>query len=264
MTGTLGREVISTRQRKIAELARREPKLTLGVTCGAFWTDGCETDVPLSSKAIVRGAGCPSWARPELWEPRVGNCPRPPGIRRMFARWRQENFFRYMRQEYNLDHLCTYATEAADPQRPVPNPQRNKRAKELAALNRERARLEKAYMRNAERYARVSARAVLSALSEHVRSLVRIPGSFRPDSRGTETKLPSAQRLWYSRHLARCTGDCSSRRCAPLDQHAAVESLPQIRARIGGREGSIQGGLDLFRGMVWTVPTVADTNGCRR
>ena len=64
---------------------------------------------------------------------------------RMFARWRQENFFRYMRQEYNLDHLCTYATEAADPQRPVPNPQRKKRAKELAALNRERARLEKAY-----------------------------------------------------------------------------------------------------------------------
>ena len=29
MTGTLGREVISTRQRKIAELAQREPKLTL-------------------------------------------------------------------------------------------------------------------------------------------------------------------------------------------------------------------------------------------
>ena len=29
MTGTLGREVISTRQRKIAELARREPKPTL-------------------------------------------------------------------------------------------------------------------------------------------------------------------------------------------------------------------------------------------
>ena len=29
MTGTLGREVISTRQRKIAELARREPKLAL-------------------------------------------------------------------------------------------------------------------------------------------------------------------------------------------------------------------------------------------
>ena len=29
MTGTLGREVISTRQRKLAELAQREPKLTV-------------------------------------------------------------------------------------------------------------------------------------------------------------------------------------------------------------------------------------------
>ena len=35
--------------------------------------------VPLSSETIVRGAGCLSWARPELREPRVGNCPRPPG-----------------------------------------------------------------------------------------------------------------------------------------------------------------------------------------
>ena len=35
--------------------------------------------VPLSSETIVRGAGCLNWASPDLWEPRVGNCPRPPG-----------------------------------------------------------------------------------------------------------------------------------------------------------------------------------------
>ena len=35
--------------------------------------------VPLSSETIVRGAGCPSGASPDLWEPRVGNRPRPPG-----------------------------------------------------------------------------------------------------------------------------------------------------------------------------------------
>ena len=83
MTGTLGREVISTRQRKIAELARREgagADPDVGVTYGAFWTDGCETEcVPSSSETIIRGAGCLSWARPDLWEPRVGNRPRPPG-----------------------------------------------------------------------------------------------------------------------------------------------------------------------------------------
>ena len=31
------------------------------------------------SDAMVRGAGCPSRARPDLWEPGVGNHPRPPG-----------------------------------------------------------------------------------------------------------------------------------------------------------------------------------------
>ena len=41
---------------------------------------------------------------------------------RMFARWNQENFFRYMRHEYALDHLCTYNVEAADPERMIPNP----------------------------------------------------------------------------------------------------------------------------------------------
>lgn len=42
----------------------------------------------------------------------------------MFARWRQENFFKYMQAEFNLDHLNTYATEPADPERLVANPQR--------------------------------------------------------------------------------------------------------------------------------------------
>jgi toxin ParE1/3/4 len=31
------------------------------------------------SERLDRGAGCPNWARPDLWEPRVSNHPRPPG-----------------------------------------------------------------------------------------------------------------------------------------------------------------------------------------
>jgi hypothetical protein len=45
---------------------------------------------------------------------------------RMFSRWRQENFFRYMRHEFDLDHLCTYDVEPADPERLVPHPERKK------------------------------------------------------------------------------------------------------------------------------------------
>jgi len=43
---------------------------------------------------------------------------------RMFERWRQENFFKYLREEYALDALTDYRLEAADPARTVPNPTR--------------------------------------------------------------------------------------------------------------------------------------------
>jgi transposase len=44
---------------------------------------------------------------------------------RMFERWRQENFFKYLREEYALDALVEYATEPDDPMRQVPNPKWN-------------------------------------------------------------------------------------------------------------------------------------------
>jgi len=41
---------------------------------------------------------------------------------RMFERWRQENFFKYLRQEYALDALAEHAVEPDNPNREVPNP----------------------------------------------------------------------------------------------------------------------------------------------
>ena len=40
----------------------------------------------------------------------------------MFDRWRQENFFKYLREEYALDALAEYAAVPDDPNREVPNP----------------------------------------------------------------------------------------------------------------------------------------------
>ena len=50
---------------------------------------------------------------------------------RMFERWRQENFFKYMRQEFLIDALCDYQVEPDDPERSVPNPARKAVDKEL-------------------------------------------------------------------------------------------------------------------------------------
>src|SRR5438552_2498198 len=41
---------------------------------------------------------------------------------RMFDRWRQENFFKYLREEYALDALVEYAAVTDDAMREVPNP----------------------------------------------------------------------------------------------------------------------------------------------
>ena len=42
---------------------------------------------------------------------------------RTFERWRQENFFKYLREEFALDALAEYAVEPDDPTREVPNPE---------------------------------------------------------------------------------------------------------------------------------------------
>lgn len=60
---------------------------------------------------------------------------------RMFSRWRQENFFRYMRHEFALDHLCTHQVEPADPKRTVPHPERARLEKELRSVRATRTRL---------------------------------------------------------------------------------------------------------------------------
>ena len=64
---------------------------------------------------------------------------------RMFSRWSQENFFRYMRHEYNLDHLLTYNTEAADDERLVPCPEYKKKSKEISRMKADLEKLQKEY-----------------------------------------------------------------------------------------------------------------------
>jgi transposase-like protein len=68
---------------------------------------------------------------------------------RMFERWTQENFFRYMRQHFALDALLTYAVEPADPERTVPNPERKAVRKQLAEARAALLALEQHYGRRA-------------------------------------------------------------------------------------------------------------------
>jgi transposase len=62
---------------------------------------------------------------------------------RMFERWRQENFFKYMGQEFELDAMVQYGVEPADAKREVPNPLRKAKEREMAALRKEISELQR-------------------------------------------------------------------------------------------------------------------------
>ena len=65
--------------------------------------------------------------------------------KRMFSRWNQENFFRYMREQYALDHLVTSDVEPTDVERLVPNPEKKEKRKAIGNLKRQLEREKNEY-----------------------------------------------------------------------------------------------------------------------
>ena len=63
----------------------------------------------------------------------------------MFERWRQENFFKYMREEFLLDALVDYHIEPEDPTRTIRNPERRTLDKEIRAARADAAKIEREF-----------------------------------------------------------------------------------------------------------------------
>ena len=113
----------------------------------------------------------------------------------------QENFFRYMRHEYALDHLCTYDIEPADPQRRVPNPARKALAKALVGLRRElagrKAEYAQALIENPEpRRRTVRGFKIANAeLGKQIRALESQIAERRAELRGLPKRVPIGEVL---------------------------------------------------------------------
>jgi hypothetical protein len=63
----------------------------------------------------------------------------------MFERWRQENFFKYMREEFLTDALTDYDVEPDDPTRSVLNPARKEVEKQLRLARTKLTELQETY-----------------------------------------------------------------------------------------------------------------------
>ena len=61
---------------------------------------------------------------------------------RMFARWSQENFFRYLIQDYDFDKMISYGVETIDMEKVVVNPQYRKLTHQLKKIREKKQRVE--------------------------------------------------------------------------------------------------------------------------
>ena len=85
-------------------------------------------------------AGRPSGRTTSRWDLRASVL-----AYRMFERWRQENFFKYVREEYLIDALADYEIEPDDANRSVPNPARKAIEKELRRMRAQLGKLRASY-----------------------------------------------------------------------------------------------------------------------
>ena len=61
---------------------------------------------------------------------------------KMFARWAQENFFKYMIADFNFDRMIEYGTQAVDQKRSIPNPEYNTLTHKIKNARVKKSRIE--------------------------------------------------------------------------------------------------------------------------
>jgi len=61
---------------------------------------------------------------------------------RMFFRWTQENFFKYMNENFDFDKMIEYGTQQINPKRIIPNPPYRKLSYQIKKVREKKARLE--------------------------------------------------------------------------------------------------------------------------
>jgi len=61
---------------------------------------------------------------------------------KMFSRWSQENFFKYMVSDFDFDRMIEYGTEPIDQKRTIPNPQYKQLTYQIKKAREKKARLE--------------------------------------------------------------------------------------------------------------------------
>jgi DNA-binding CsgD family transcriptional regulator len=118
---------------------------------------------------------------------------------RMFERWRQENFFKYLTEEYALDALVEHDVVADDPTREVPNPARKALDGAIRSARAELLRLQAEYGVSAlvqlesGAFTRRSLKTIQSPLARAVRAALQRFKTLRAERASLPARVPVQQ-----------------------------------------------------------------------
>lgn len=93
---------------------------------------------------------------------------------KMFSRWNQENYFRYMLQEFDLDRVIEYGYEAENQEKTVINPLYRKASQKLKKVKEKKARLQAKMYALIEEHLDKDLDQVSKALAKQVRTSEKI------------------------------------------------------------------------------------------
>jgi hypothetical protein len=84
---------------------------------------------------------------------------------KMFSRWTQENFFKYMSENFDFDRMIEYGTEPVDQKQTIPNPDYKKLTYQLKKLREKKTRIEARVCKKIEEYDQDSVEQVMKNLA---------------------------------------------------------------------------------------------------
>jgi hypothetical protein len=85
---------------------------------------------------------------------------------KMFSRWTQENFFKYMSENFDFDRMIEYGTEPVDQKQTIPNPEYKKLTYKLKKLREKKVRIEARVYIKIEEYDQDSVEQVMKNLAK--------------------------------------------------------------------------------------------------
>ena len=93
---------------------------------------------------------------------------------KMFSRWTQENYFKYMNENFDFDRMVEYGTEPVDQKLSIPNPEYKRLTYQIKKAREKKARLEARLYKKMEEIGQITLEHIEKTIAKNASTIERI------------------------------------------------------------------------------------------